>query len=268
MSQFYPVGSFSKSSFASSTLILPSVSLGNVPQLTADLLIASLGLKRVGWIGKGETVVPFVGEGEGGGLVTGGLEVYGQDGSEVYVIQQRSPTLKTKKDEHVALLKDFVASSAFGFVLLLTSLDSANQDDAQLLTPFQQIRPPNPSSTAPPQLARLSDLPPLSLSIDGPPSFSATPTSTYPPFLPAAGLTRRLLAVLNVDGKRTAHGAIAAWCVEGDNRGDARGLAGQVLRVLGIEHDVQLQEPASWEGLFGTTDGWSGGIGQDSELYG
>jgi proteasome assembly chaperone 2 len=54
----------------------------------------------------------------------------------------------------------------------------------------------------------------------------------YPPFLPSAGLTRRLLQKLQEDG--SPHGAVAAWCVEGDNRGDAMGLAGVVLGVLDL----------------------------------
>lgn len=65
------------------------------------------------------------------------------------MVQQRSPTLKvntllrsriwhkltlqTRKDEHVALLNSFASTNNFGFVLMLTSLDAANQDDAQLL---------------------------------------------------------------------------------------------------------------------------------------
>lgn len=51
----------------------PAVSLGNVPQLTADLLVASLGLRRVAFLGRGDTVAPFAGRGEDG-VVTGGLE--------------------------------------------------------------------------------------------------------------------------------------------------------------------------------------------------
>ncbi len=31
---------------------------------------------------------------------------------------------------------------------------------------------------------------------------------------------------------------------------------------------VQIKEPKSWEGLFGTTHGWSGGSGMDAEIYG
>lgn len=53
----------------------PLVSLANLPQLAADLLITTLGLKRVGWVGRGDTVVPFAGAGENGeDIVTGGLE--------------------------------------------------------------------------------------------------------------------------------------------------------------------------------------------------
>jgi hypothetical protein len=37
---------------------------------------------------------------------------------------------------------------------------------------------------------------------------------------------------------------------------------------LGAVEGVELQEPKSWDGLFGVTRGWSGGAGQDSELYG
>ncbi|KIR63636.1 proteasome assembly chaperone 2 [Cryptococcus bacillisporus CA1873] len=268
MSNFTSCGSFSPSSFASSTLILPAVSLGNVPQLTADLLIFSLGLKRVGFVGKGDTVAPFAGRGEKGGeIVTGGVEVYGQEGSELYVIQQRSPTLKSQKDRHITLLKTFINSNAFGAVLILTSLDSAIQNDAQLLTPYQRIIPPSLSSL-PSQLQKIQNIPPLSLSLSQPATSVQNITSSYPPFLPAAGLTRRLLTALLEEKTSMPHGAIAAWCVEGDNRGDSRSFADMVLYVLDLQDVVQVQEPASWEGLFGTTEGWSGGSGADAELYG
>ncbi|OXB38313.1 proteasome assembly chaperone 2 [Cryptococcus neoformans] len=268
MSDFTPCGSFTPSSFASSTLILPVVSLGNVPQLTADLLIFSLGLKRVGFVGKGDTVTPFAGKGEkNGDIVTGGLEVYGQEGSQLYVIQQRSPTLKSQKDRHVSLLKTFINSNAFGAVLVLTSLDSAIQGDAQLLIPYQRVVPPGLSSF-PSQIQKIQNIPPLSLSLSQPAASGRSISSSYPPFLPAAGLTRRLLTALSEEKAPIPHGAIAAWCVEGDNRGDARSLAGVVLDVLSLQDVVQVQEPVSWEGLFGTTEGWSGGLGADAELYG
>ncbi|WVN90969.1 uncharacterized protein L203_106214 [Cryptococcus depauperatus CBS 7841] len=268
MPVFYPSQNFSPSSFSNATLILPAVSLGNVPQLTCDLLISSLGLQRVGFTGRGDTVAPFVGQGEHSELVTGGLEVYGQEGSELFVVQQRSPTLKDKKDEHVALVESFIDSYSFGFLLLLTSLDSAHQNDTQLLTPYQRITPPSQSVSASPYLQRLQRIPPLSLAIDSSSHTLPSKDSHYPPFLPAAGLTRRLLSSWSRDEKSIPHGALSVWCVEGDNRGDAKGLTNVVLDILGIANDVELREPTSWKGLFGTTRGWSGGMGADSELYG
>jgi len=129
-----------------------------------------------------------------------------------------------------------------GLALLLTSLDAANQDDAQLMyvythwhcvaddrTPHQAILPkaPQPHSA----LERLQQLPPLRLNIDPAAApASASTATTYPPFLPGAGLSRRVLAAI----ADVPSGAIAAWCVEGDNRGDARALATVALGVLGV----------------------------------
>lgn len=208
------------------------------------------------------------------------------------MVQQRSPTLKvsyspadlmpadvlqTKKDAHTALLTQFITSHNFAFVLILTSLDAANQDDAQLLyvsslphvlspkdhrTPHQHITTPSSSTSPALHLKRLtSTLPQLNLNLTA----SGSSSTPYPPFLPSAGLTRRLLSSLQ--SSPTPHGAIAAWCVEGDNRGDARALASVVLDVLDVR-DVELTQPKSWTGLFGVTEGWSGGMGRDSELYG
>ncbi|KAK4688892.1 proteasome assembly chaperone 2, partial [Tremellales sp. Uapishka_1] len=263
MSDFYSAPAFSPDAFSECTLILPSVSLANLPQLAADLLITSLGLTRVGWLGRGETVVPFAGAGEEpGSIVTGGLEVYGKTGESVFIIQQRSPTLKSQKEAHINLLQRFVTRFNFSLVLVLTSLDAASQDDAQLLTPHQHILPPNPPALPAP-LERLQMLPPLRLHISAPPLHPTA--TTYPPFLPSAGLTRRILSALQ-DGQ-IPHGAITAWCVEGDNREDAWALAHVVLGILGL-NGVEVKEPKSWEGLFGATDGWSGGAGADSEIYG
>ena len=53
--------------------IQPSVSLANLPQLAVDIILTSLNLRPVGVVGNGTTVAPFVGAGENGGIVTGGL---------------------------------------------------------------------------------------------------------------------------------------------------------------------------------------------------
>ena len=63
------------------------------------------------------------------------------------------------------------------------------------------------------------------------------------------------------------HLTVVAWCVEGDNRSDAHALASLLLRSLVPNTKLEITEPESWRGLFGGP-GWSGGYGQDAELYG
>ncbi len=135
-------------------------------------------------------------------------------------------------------------------------------------TPHQAILPP--TTPTHPALANLARIPPLRLTLD-PAAAPSAGSSAYPPFLPGAGLTRRLLSAL----ADKPSGALAAWVVEGDNRGDAHALARAVLALLEIGElfevkltaDCDLREPASWAGLFGPEE-WSGGTGLNAEIYG
>ncbi|GMK58531.1 hypothetical protein CspeluHIS016_0505630 [Cutaneotrichosporon spelunceum] len=251
----YPVNGFDPAHLSGATVVLPAVSLGNVPQLAADLIVSSLALKRVAFVGKGDTVAPFAGRGDDG-LVTGGVELHGTLTGDLFVLLQRAPTLKAKKEEHVAQIAEAVKDA--GAAIVLASLDAANQDDAQLLAPIQSILPPKTPTH--PALKRVANLPPLRLTLD-PNAAPSAGSKSYPPFLPGAGLTRRLLGAL----ADQPSGAIAEWVVEGDNRADAHALAHALMGVLGIE--VELREPASWAGLFGAEE-WSGGTGQNAEIYG
>lgn len=68
MSNFSPVPELTvadiESTLKDSILIVPAVSAGNVPQLTADLLIYTLGLKLVGRLDD-TYVYPFIGPRDG-----------------------------------------------------------------------------------------------------------------------------------------------------------------------------------------------------------
>ena len=35
-----------------------------------------------------------------------------------------------------------------------------------------------------------------------------------------------------------------------------------------FSEDLEVKEPRSWSGLFGAMNGWSGGSGDDAEIYG
>jgi len=62
---FYPIPPTAPApEFKGSTLLIPSVSIGNVPQLTCDLLIATLKLPLVGYL-HSSYIYPAVGTKEG-----------------------------------------------------------------------------------------------------------------------------------------------------------------------------------------------------------
>lgn len=132
------------------------------------------------------------------------------------------------------LLVQFITSYPFSAVLILTSLDAAAATtEDHLYAPLQVLTPPT-NLEATPLADRLAQIPRYV-----PPS----PSKSYPPFLPCAGLTRRLLASLQ-STTAPPHATLAYWCTEADNRDDAVRYAGVVTYLLGIReslvHDIGM----------------------------
>ncbi|KLO19520.1 hypothetical protein SCHPADRAFT_918582 [Schizopora paradoxa] len=246
------------------TLVVPVVSVANIAQLAVDLLIASLGLKRIGILDS-SYLIPVIGprdDGEAG--FTTPLELYGKEGLDVVFIQQRSPAMKEQKQEFVDLLMTFVRDYKIGALLLLAGVDLSNRSDAQMSSSTYKInlkRSPNLESTP---LSKVSSLPTYSFA---PAQHSPTKetSSTDAPFIPGGGLTRRILSTLSSTDSTITHvptACILQFVLEGDNRGDAVYFARAVAELLSIDrHVVAWKQPSSWAaGLFGTT--------HDQSLYG
>lgn len=93
------------------TLIIPCVSVGNVPQLSLDLLINQFirhpdskeqdpinDLEMVGYISS-KHVCPFAGPDSfklGGSLLTTSIQVFASKSKKIVIIQQRSPIYKVR----------------------------------------------------------------------------------------------------------------------------------------------------------------------------
>jgi len=148
MNTFIASPGFDASRFQGTTLILPSVSIGNVPQLTTDLLLAALKLDRVGCI-EDENVVPVLGPADrpletsatstsssSTPLQPSGLslavEVFQSKDGKWTLIQQRSPTVAHRSSHYVENLVQFIKDSQFDQVVLLASADGARRTDNQL----------------------------------------------------------------------------------------------------------------------------------------
>ncbi|KAJ7217839.1 PAC2 family-domain-containing protein [Mycena pura] len=243
-------------------LIVPVVSTANVSQLAADLLIASLSLERIG-IFDSSFLVPVLGSREDGAGVSTPLELYGKPGLDVVIVQQRSPALKSQKQEFIDVLLDFVQTSGVAAALFLSGVDLSNRTDSQMLTPTYHIYPPTAVPLASTPLARLDTLPI--------PEYSS-PVPQYPlgstnndsesdvPFIPGGSLTRRILKTISKSQSSVPTAAILQFVLEGDNRADAALLASAVVAVLGL-NVTGFKEPRSWkQGLFGAPP--------DETLYG
>ncbi|OAQ25762.1 hypothetical protein K457DRAFT_140991 [Linnemannia elongata AG-77] len=151
MNSFIPSPGFDARRFKGTTLILPSVSIGNVPQLTTDLLLSTLKLDRVGCI-EDENVVPVLGPADrphsepttlatagtgitgvsGGGLLSLAVEVFQSKDGKWTLIQQRSPTVSHRSHHYADNLVRFIQDSEFDQVVLLASADGARRIDIQL----------------------------------------------------------------------------------------------------------------------------------------
>jgi len=258
MSFYHPIVPFD---LRGKTLVVPVVSAANIAQLAADLLIASLSLHLVG-VFDSRDLVPVVGgreDGEEG--VSTPLELFGKEGCDVAVIQQRSPVLLPRKQEFIDALLQFLRDSKISSSLFLSGVDMSDRTDAQMITPTYYIRPSNSPPWENSPLASISQLPI--------PEYSS-PVSQYPgaaasqdegpiPFIPGGGLTRRILHNLP-ESWDIPTAALLQFVLEGDNRSDASLMAAVVAKVLSLEVQ-EWRQPFSWQqGLFGTP--------HDQTLYG
>ncbi|PVU90685.1 hypothetical protein BB561_004775 [Smittium simulii] len=120
--------------FSGSTLIIPVVSIGNVPQLAADLIIATEKMQRVGTIDSCY-VYSFSSEPayeHCSNYPTAPIEVYQNIEGSYTIIQFRSPCLKNQKKFLAAQLIDFYKEHCFKDLVFLASSNASFADDSVL----------------------------------------------------------------------------------------------------------------------------------------
>ncbi|KAI9509734.1 PAC2 family-domain-containing protein [Russula earlei] len=256
MSFYHPIVPFD---LHGKTLIVPVVSTANIAQLAIDLLIASLSLRIIGVFDPRDLVPVIGGREDGEEGVSTPLELFGKEGCDVVVIQQRSPVLVSRKQEFIDELLQFVRESRPSASLFLSGVDMSDRTDAQMTTPTYYI---HPQSSPPWENSPLSSISQLPI-----PEYSS-PVVQYPggthdegpiPFIPGGGLTRRILSNLP-ESWAIPTAALLQFVLEGDNRSDASFMAAVVAKVLSLKVQ-EWKQPFSWQqGLFGTP--------HDQTLYG
>ncbi|TIA91230.1 hypothetical protein E3P99_01190 [Wallemia hederae] len=202
------------------TLALPCISIANVPQLAVELLLNNHASELVGRFNN-EGFIQVAGGSESGVVTPMELRRL-RDYKDVLVVDQRSPLLKSHKNEFVEQLSEWATKLKLNTVLL-SSADSASRGDDEIMS--SQLR--QLSSEHALYSDKVSAFQPLELS-------NAT----------GAGLLKSYYTSL-------AHAtALCLFTTEGDNRGDARLLVMALSNVIGLKA-VELRDPKHWEGLFG-----------------
>ncbi|KAJ1960909.1 hypothetical protein GGI12_003545 [Dipsacomyces acuminosporus] len=235
-----------------STLILPAVSIGNVPQLTVDLIINTLKLPRIGILDT-SSLIPVSGPAGFGHLKdekSVPLEVYQTPDRKWTIIQQRSPPLAKHHRAFAREMVDYIKEAQFGRVVLLASSDAAlrtdelidgppirtlsvNWDDDDLISRFRNLMSGDPDSGSKEEDEEKSVKDVLKRSLKQ---------------LHSAGITRPLLELCLEEGVPVA--TLVAMVNEGDNVQDALVLASAVHYSVLLETGaLEWQQPKSWEWL-------------------
>jgi len=238
------------------TLILPTVSVGNVGQLSCDAIIATLGPKRVGYL-HDDSVLPIVGSdpfGEGSGQIATALDVYESAEHKLVIVQQRAPLIKGRKCQFVDRLFEWIQACQFRQVVLLTSVFAHERRDTQLVGPqtrflatpaAQQLLPDELLSGSGEHLGWIH-LEKRQL------EFTNDDGSLEPDiFIPGSGITKSLFSKCVSENLSAL--CLLIFCAEGDNISDALTLSSLINTFKKwIPSDQQWKIPPSWKLLFGT----------------
>lgn len=218
-------------------LIVPSISIANIPQLASDLLIHTLGFEKIDSL-HDNYLYPFVSpvdytadksDGNPGGIALP-LEAYYCAKNHITLLQQRSPLIPGFAKAHVQeVLLPFIEKGNFKHIVLLSL------SDAGLV---EHIAPGGIS------IYTNEDL--LSNSLD---SLQISESDTQPLAMSPGHSTQYEEAI--VSALKTANLSIlVSYVYEGDNFYDAQALASKVAEVLNLSPG-QWKTPVSWFGVYG-----------------
>jgi len=137
---FIPLENVDAKIIEKSSLIIPSVSVGNVGQLACDLLINTLHMKKVGYMCP-RCFLPVVGHNpfytsnQDKNILSLNNEVFYSEEQNITVIQFRSSLIKKKKEEFFNSVWNMMKTYELSQLIVLTSCHAYERSDQQLGRP-------------------------------------------------------------------------------------------------------------------------------------
>jgi len=252
------------------TLVVPAVSVGNVGQLAADLVISTLQMKKVGHI-TDDSITPVIGNDPYAGCFSSRVgtlhlkpenghtpsapslmtscELYESSAHRVVVMQLRSPLIRGRKASFRNKLVAFIKEKQFDQIVMLCSTHAHERLDQQLRgDQFRYIATDSfsarsvhseaLSSLGWTQLERRDSREEVGKDVN--------------PYLPGGGIAKQLF--LACERENIAMVSLMVFCSEGDNVPEAFSLADHLNDLMKI-HDTKSRSswriPGSWSALFG-----------------
>lgn len=305
-SVFYPAAGFTtaqaKELFSNTILIIPSVSVANVPQLAIDLLICTLDMQLVGRLSE-DYVYPFSGprdfpatkpttnsstkpsiESESKSEVansksfgiTTAIEVFTSQKHNLSVIQVRSPTLPGCRNRLInKTLLPFINAFDFSEIVVAGSSNAALSD--VIPPPRYKLFYKDSSNNSNQQAATSTSTPSTSsqkhdslssrlskLSITSNSQFPtcSAPEDQDPSKLPESGIVLEALTAIAGAGLKVV--AAVLYVFEGDNLYDAQEFASRLAELVEVDNMVGYKKDGKEKSIDWVEPmSWSGVYGKE-----
>eukprot|EP01134_Creolimax_fragrantissima_P000679 CFRG0679T1 len=262
------VSSVSQTDFSGCTLVIPAVSLGNVPQLAIDLIINTLRPQRVGHI-HDRSLLPVFGcdafDAHGNKSMTS-ADVYLCATNKLAIIQQRSPVIKSQRKEFTDRLGEWIISAGFSSVILLTSSNANNSGDNTMLANSASLRYVinSHATVKADKFTELGWKQWVPMSSSAPYLHPGETSRIEKQRVAGGGLTK---SVYNMSERANIPlSTLILFCSEGDNVPDGVFLATELNKLLNLkaakstcdppptnteDRTLQWRAPVSWRALYG-----------------
>lgn len=227
---------YSFDTIAGSVLLLPTISVANVPQLTVDVLLHTLSFVKVAtlndeYLHSFISPVDYVCTDEQPKGVSFGIELYYCKDKNLTMVQQRAPVIAGFYKEHVNdVIMPFVNDAKFKNVILFHLMGAGLVENIpigtlQVYTNEDQL---------------LKSLSELTISEAGYQQLSKTPEVDSP-------FVNELASAMTPHSNLSI---LVAFAYEGDNFYDSLNMASKVADLLNIQV-TQWRSPVSWAGVYG-----------------
>lgn len=227
-----------KVDFTGFTIVIPSICVGNVSQLSTDLIISSLSMEKVGVVWD-PAIIPIIGppayEHDSNEKITTASDLYANEEKKIAILQIRSPLTVSLMTQFFEKLTEFIKLEKFARLIILTG-SYAHEKHMIGTNPFEYKSDSSSKEYFGEKLHKVNLH-----------EFTGN-------VIHGGGYADRLFKFCDEKGIPTL--ILFKYVSEGDNSSDATQLLGYLNVLLEIlpcneKKEIQITVPISWKYLFG-----------------